>query len=635
MNLNRTAIVISGVGAALAALLWLLASGAAQPNSATAPHTAAEHRTAAPEPVAASAAIDQPQRHEIGSVAYDFSMTWLQTMEIRSEAGPTVQSCERELRGVMQWTPLRDVTDSNNLQVLRFADLVASGELDGRQIEDEELVAQLAHPMLVRVDERGSVLGYRFASELQVDNRDLIRSLVSNGRFVAPPTAAARDWAANETDPTGPYRARYSRVTQGDGSHVVRKTKPLTAEAGSDPSSLVQRIASDAEARFAAIEDRHYLSAHASERLVANIPEIGAKVTVAFRAEWTLGDGSAFADALPVPSAMLAASGWATLDGADEEDLSDDLAFEEEDPITVGEASATLGGILSGDDVDPLTRLELLERLAAQVGRDPDILRELGLWIDEAQDERVASFVLGSVGAADTPAAGEFLAERLSDPLRPPADRMHAAIAASQLSRPGPKVFGALRSLSRDPAVPRGVRNSSLLALASASRSANPDDDSAAAATAVLDHEEEARRRGELPTWFDALANLGSDAALTKLEAYAQHSDPSLRTAAVRATARVALPRATEIVFARRGDSSPRVRAEVSFCIGRRLNEFGEHAESILTDDADESVRAAAINGLARSDDESGRARRLLTHFAGRDPSETLRSAAARALEGN
>jgi HEAT repeat protein len=152
----------------------------------------------------------------------------------------------------------------------------------------------------------------------------------------------------------------------------------------------------------------------------------------------------------------------------------------------------------------------------------------------------------------------------------------------------------------------------------------------------LLARESEFSGKERLTVFLGALGNTGDGAALPSVAKYLDHSDETLRQAAVGALKRMPAPQADEdLARLAIQDSSPDVRVEAleSMSFRRPSAALTEAARRSLTPEQPREVRLAAMGYLATCVAKDPNAREALLQASLSDPDEGLRQSAAEAVK--
>jgi HEAT repeat protein len=151
----------------------------------------------------------------------------------------------------------------------------------------------------------------------------------------------------------------------------------------------------------------------------------------------------------------------------------------------------------------------------------------------------------------------------------------------------------------------------------------------------LLGLEERSRELDASRVWLEALGNAATPEVAAEAERYLEDADPLVRESAVAALDRSGADNVVpRFVAAAEGDANRNVRLRAIEALGTRDDEIGRGAlRRLAEDDPDESIRGAALYGLAARRPLAAADQKALELAERNDPSEDLRATARRLLE--
>ena len=509
-----------------------------------------------------------------------------------------------------------------------------------------EEVSALVGSCSLRRGSDGELLGFRFDGELDGDTKDVLRVLAFALRARLPEGAHERGgWSFEERDLTGPYIARYA--WEGPASEGLRT---LTTRKDRSPFRAIDSSLGDCVAASTVVlpvigPSRAIPSGRAvwpqsvrsKETLCATIHEVEGRIAVELDLTLRLiGQGP-----LGHHGAARWEGEWASIDGA--EDLDD---IDPEEPAfraqELEELSAELARLSGAPSLEPIARLGLLEQLAAQLAEDPSLLDDVLAELQRGDlPEDSASLLGAALAAAGTADAAAVLSAVAQDPLLPSSRRLVGVMALGAFDSGLQAPRATLLALVEDPASERSLRGTAMLAIGSmarndGARSGKGREAEGDAMALLLAQEDTARRRNQLPSWFEALANANTAEAFAALAPYLTSLAPRRRSAAVVALGRMTVPGALEALVDRScRERLESVRLEAARALARREEpEATEATRARLRSEASESIRAGIVRSLLRRASTDTDAAALLRHVALADPCDRVRRLAAAVDEG-
>jgi len=492
-------------------------------------------------------------------------------------------------------------------------------------------------PFDVRLGFDGKVLGYRFADDLDAEQRNFLRGLFASYAHTVPIDAQG-SWEAEEQDGAGVVLARFTLARQDDDVvRVERRKLRYTRMAG--PELHPHRLTGGSQATFSRALGWS-TEVQVDERQHLDMTELGLAIDLHSVLSFVSTGHREVAPPADVDAAE--AADWEPATGCGE-----NLAAAGEARDRARWSKMLEGKTLAGL-IDELAALlaakprdaEAVDRawqaVIWQVRLDPKVAAELRVRVGAGMETELADLLVSALGAAGTEPAQVVLADMRHDGSLPAAVRTSATISMFQLAHPNQRVLtdvvrdlGAAGDLVGDDAM------AMLLLGALAPRAEGIDVNGTTATAALLAFEAKAERQGRLDLWLNALGNAGGDAVLQSATRLTGHQDDVVRAAAYNALRKVDAPAAVAVLERGLTDASASVRADA-------VNALGEHRSTAACaalvrtarDDADASVRRACLQGLSTFAKPGSPALHAIETMAASDPDRDNREAAKGILQG-
>lgn len=553
---------------------------------------------------------------------------------------PSTQGMTLQLRGRLELL-VADRRGDELVTQARFAELTVSQIVGGNEEPNARLADLLTLPVLVRMRDDGTLLGFTFdpASNPFVNN--LVRTVLCGFRFVVP-AERQPTWTLDETDPTGIAAMLYTETGRAEEGrlHLTRRKTSYRASPGAAGGLPVAYDVDSTATATLDLELGWLREARADETLQARAETASMHATTSYRATLAL-----LRHALRGRAELPAVDwdgAWSDIGGLrDTQALAaanaEELAAQEVGDATFQGLWQEIQALAAAEPLDSAALSAAMHRLALLVRLQPEVLPQL-LAALPAATEFGADALLSAVGAADSGPAQQVLAGVTADAAAAPHLRQSALDSMIQLSAPGDDVLAAVRGVVDDDHAKPSLRDNGLLLLgALASREpGSKTTDRGQLVRDLLARESQARAQRRLEHWLHALGNCGDPAVLPALERYLVHQDAALRQAALTAVSQVSAARAVELLAWRaREEVELRLRALAVQSLARVAT--GSHLEfvaGLLAGPGAAELRRAAVNGLRWQVGRNDAVLPLLRRAAQTDPDATVRDLAQRALAG-
>ncbi|MEZ5966034.1 MAG: HEAT repeat domain-containing protein [Planctomycetota bacterium] len=491
-------------------------------------------------------------------------------------------------------------------------------------------------PFDVRLGFDGKVRGYRFARELDAEQRNFLRGLFSSYVHTVPADAQGT-WEADDHDAAGLLVARFTLTAAGDETRVERRKLRYTRLAG--PELHPHRLTGASLANF----DRGlgWLGdVQVDEHTHMEMAALGLSLELHTVLSFALTESRVEAPAGAVDADT--ETGWDAPAGCDE-DLSSSVDAHERarwSQILAGRTLASLvddlKASLAADPRDPAAVDRAWQAVIWQLrldGAAPGQLREA---VGAGMETELADLLISALGAAGSDSAQAALADMRHDADLSAAVRTSATIAAFQVARPTVRLLGdVIGDLGGATTLAGDDAMAMLLLGALAPRAEGVDVRGATAMDALVGFEAKAERQGRLDLWLNALGNAGGERVLPCAERLTTHVDETVRAAAYNALRKVDTSAAVAVLVRGLADPSSQVRADAVGALGEHRSPAACAAlVRTARDDADPAVRRACLPGLSGFAEPGSQARRALEAMASSDPDEANRRAARSHLEG-
>ena len=595
------------------------------------------------DPDLARQALDQRTADEVASglfsvapgtrLAFDLANTGSSTMS--NQEGAVFQSLEVDLRGELAVDVLARRADEMAFAV-RLPQCKIEQRVDGAAMPagaSEALAASLARPAIVRAKVDGTILGFRFDTQAQPDERNRMRTLLGALMPVAPePLSEA--WTAEQQDVQGSMRCNYRLVgAQESRVEIERTSRECLAN---DPSRPTPKL--DGTARFGIDRSLGWFDSVAADEATTIQVELAAwtilaqqstrctltsvrrdgPVGIDWDAAWEPASGAADAARLAQHNREL--------------QLRDALNGRTLDQL-VDELNALLA---AGDMADPeLVRLR--EEIGFLLSIDAHALAQVAeLVLDPRLSPDVIAALIDCVGRAGTPEAQALLARWISDSEHAKDFRTESVYALIEVKHPGDNVVAAVAGLLDLDAEPE-LQGSALLTMGAL---ANIGGSHTSAGSTALSHvmgwKKYAEESGRLPEWIEALGNTGSPQVVEAVKPYLAHEESDVRASAVHALRLVFTLEVSQLAAeCGRQDVSVNVRARAAEVLGVRVDVHARTAiAQMLEGEPIEEVRHTLILYLGGQAANDAGAWALLQDAAATDPSPELRELAQQQLSG-
>ena len=308
------------------------------------------------------------------------------------------------------------------------------------------IAGQIQGPLLVRMRDDGTVLGWRFPEAMTAEGRLQMRSLWSLGRFLVP-SPLQSSWRLEETDPTGDCTVDY-RLAACSGSRIdvlrSRTDRSLHGEGIAVNSPALSRDSSRASFDT---ELGWFVEVHCDESLQADVKEFGICIDATQRTNLVLHRQSWQP---PTAQADLWSTEWSDPNGAAEMVAFHQASHDAQDLALVSDASiadllmAIDGAIRTGGLADRTVNDQRVKLAAFLRLRGWDAGQLRSRLTDGTLSADAAATVLSALGAAGTPQSQSVLASIVSDGMQSEELRAKAMFASHQLETPGPELTTAI-----------------------------------------------------------------------------------------------------------------------------------------------------------------------------------------------
>jgi HEAT repeat protein len=495
----------------------------------------------------------------------------------------------------------------------------------------------LAARILVSVSPTGQILGYRFPPEFTGVQRNLWRTVIGAVALAIPADPPVA-WESREADGSGPYQARYERVSDTGGLLRVRRSKLGYAELCGNYDALAgHRVEGGAEGVF----DRSLgwlREVQVDEALLFASPLHGAQARASFRGRLSLRK------VLPAPAGDLDITGLLAQDLQAASGAAEDVTAPPEERLAM--LRRALGGVSFEATVDDLVHLvaggpygsEELQHAWLQLVHllevNPSMaVRVRDLVFASSAGEDVACLLASALAGAGNAACQIALGDIHGDGALPEKVREAAVIAMCQIREPHPELVRPLIQHLESDEWAEPLALTSMLALGALASRTRSSLDGRSAFDALISLEEKARRLGATDTWLQALGNVESAEVVSRVLPYLRDDRMHVRLSAVTALRARASDDGVVLQVRERAlsDSSDPVRAEAVAVLARSRSEEAFAAVRRALGDASEAVRRQAVVGLAQRRDRDEERASLLA-VARNDPSEALRELARSVL---
>lgn len=449
-------------------------------------------------------------------------------------------------------------------------------------------------------------------------------ALVAGALQVAVPSAGGRAWSARETDTTGPYEASYS-ARRDVGGVRVEKTKQYEAAAGG------QVTLAWSGRTVAMFDDRagHLVSLGSGEELSMTqgaqaLGHARTRVSLTLRSRTHQDPPAPATIPLAAPARPLAGAAPSDERGADARLVAGATVVDLLQMLPDALASGTEAALL------------VQRKLAALLRLEPDTAAALAAAALTAPSGDLAEdLVLGALGAAGTRDAEAALLEVARARRDAPATLLSLTPALAQLLAPTPAVDALLADVAAGAGEPAAAAR---LALGAVARTVTPSESERGSRLVADLLADLAAGRGDAAVGLLALGNAADAAALPAIEAHLGVDRPLAERLAAAHALRAVPDRAASLLLGRAlVDADPRLRAVAARALSARgARGLDEHDALValvaaVNGDTEESVRRAALGGLARRTDLTW-VRGALEEARCNDANNELRAQAAIAL---
>lgn len=634
--MNHKSLVISA--AAIAALIvsgMMLATTKAQAGRDALGENLAEHTEVA------SAALGVPSENRIERMrsgvtsAYRyhaasgsllcFALEGDTRLDLRADDGTLTAGPALHLQG--QITFGVRTHDRGELVVeIKGRDLVVAsrGAASGAEAERaaRTLGARIGDGALVRMSERGEVLGYRFLTETDPESRNWLRNLVDAARMLLPEGEQA-SWTATDYDAIGKAEVAMAWSADADsGKRQFSKKKLRYLDHGE--RQMRPELEHAANGTFDA-ELGWVSELHSREVATLRIAEAGVTVESHARFHFTLAETGSVADPIGTYSATESAALGAE-DAREAHLLKQRTQWQTElEKVSAHELITALLDLAKGDLANP-ELMEARERLVWALRLFPERIAEVAQVARGQQlEDKSLMVLLSALGAARTDATQSALAD-LTTPELQDRTRVYALRSLFQVVEPNPKAIAAALAATRDGNSSITADTALLLVGAFAGRDARNAD-------ALLALHPEAVASKKLETWLEAVGNAGTSKAFDLVEPHLAANELHLRAAALSALREMPGESALGALGRRfQEETVEALRGKAATLLASRPEAAGLHfADRVLDTEPDDEIRIAALRGLiAKSSNPEVRAR--IERAANQDRSEKVRGYASQML---
>lgn len=484
------------------------------------------------------------------------------------------------------------------------------------------LGARIGDGALVRMSERGEILGYRFPAETDPESRNWLRNLVDAARVLLP-DATESEWTASESDAIG--KAEVAMAWSADSQHDQRpftKTKRRYLDGGEH--KLRPQIDHSAHGTFDA---RLGWTSELHSREVATLRIAEAGVTVESRASFhfTLAETGSVAEAISTYSTTESAAHGA--EDAREAHLAKQRTQwqTELEKVSAHELITALLDLAKGDLANP-ELMAARERLVWALRLFPERIAEVAQVVRAQQlEDKGLMVLLSALGAARTDATQSALAD-LTTPDLQDRTRVFALRSLFQVVEPNSKAMAAALAAVRDGNSSITADTALLLVGAFAARDGRNAD-------ALLALHPQAVAGEKLTTWLEAVGNAGTSKAFDLVEPHLAANDPHLREAALSALREMPGDAAVAALEQRfQEENVHELRGKAATLLASRPEPAGlRFLDRVLETEIADDLRIAALRGVVnKAGDPDVRVR--IERVANTDASEKVRDYASRML---
>jgi HEAT repeats len=489
---------------------------------------------------------------------------------------------------------------------------------------------------LVRIDARGTILGYAFQDGRTPEQRNFVRALVA-GFFHTIPARRATTWTAVESDPTGIYTADYRVVSPNHDATEIERTKRIYTTIGKAATVREHALSGRSRARF----DRSsgwLAGVQIDESLTMELTEFPARVnlTVVARFEPTVADWNGLdLDESQWPS-FVSASGA-------NEDLAAGAAANQREQwraktadLSLDELLTKIRELIEGEGTRSAEFYRLWELLSWKLKLDPSaVAAAQGLLLGRSLDEETGSMLLTALGKAGSKEAQNTLLAVYGSSRLEAGWRQSAALSMFQLAEPTADVLKTVTDGVRNLRSIDDLDATTVLLLgtiAPRNGAALPNGKTAMAELAGM--ESRMRDLGRTGLWLDALGNAAVPSVAPLAAKYLRDANPLVRESALvaldQSTAKGVAPR---LIAAAERDPSRDVRLAAIRALGRRRSNAGRQSlRNLATSAKDAVIRRAAMRAVARARRMNAKDRSALQGIARSDANQELRETARRLL---
>lgn len=544
----------------------------------------------------------------------------------RSELAPLdePQKVPLELEGTLSCTTLR--ADATGAQLAFELSAKVVSEIDPRSKADLE--RGFAQPFFVRVDAAGRIEALAASKGLPSAAESVWRSLVAALQFVGEGTSAS--WSAEEEDPAGKYRARYSASTE-PRSFVKRKSEYTALHQPANEASRVRYEIVGSEVTFKFDETRRlkFAGGHEEVKAHAEPPVPSFAAVTRFTLELLESGQVAEATLAALRTALGGAFESTLASGPDARMRRDELDKGALRDVSMLEVWRVIDRV-ARDETELQERKRARLLLAAHLRQHPeDASKVLQRLETQRQDAKELIAVLREAG---TPEAQRALVELSGTGFGNPGARVSAALALGHVERPTPTTVEHLQRLTGD----AKVKNQAIFSLGSVVRALQTfdprgSDDGVAYLVRGLDA---AKTSEEAAVWLSALGSTGNPRALPAIEARLSSIDADVSAAAIWALRLLNVGRAEELIAKALDSTRETDRAMAVKVLAFRPTSAHTIAALVgrLQHDPAPTVRAAVIRETQALFAKNATLHQALEQAAKADPDPGVRDAATRAL---
>jgi HEAT repeat protein len=536
--------------------------------------------------------------------------------------------------------------------------LVVNGQAQTQQASN--VAGELARGFLVELTPQGQAIGVYMQPDAAKFSQDFVRTLLATVQFVFPatPPADGQSWTVREEDRGGTYLARYRIVSASVAGHPdwielhKSKLRYLPEAAGA-----VQPIPGRAQAQKKQVPKMN-LAARFDLQTGALASLAGTETQDTFIQDKPVAHSETEVHLSRLSNELVPAEEMERV-----RQLSASLIESSSSlPLFARRSAADVEANVQRSELGSATVKELLDNLAAlktnSLGREQQQAAETPLYLKfkaliyvhpescaqlepvlETADPSSPAFriIAGALEAVGHARAQRSLVHAIQARPRDSAALSNLIAALGSVPQPTVETEKAIREVAAS-SPDSNTSGTAFLALGSMAKNLSGKDPLRASAIVsfLLQRAAAARSEEQTQHLLQALGNTGSSGAMLLLSQFASNPSPVLRAAAVDALRSIRQPGVDPLlVHVLASDTDPHVRLEAAFALGfrRPSRQSYDAQKTALAAEADEKVRAALLNNLAKMRPRFPEVRSVLEESAAKDPSEYVRKAAAGLLQ--